>query len=54
MLDGLGNPIWTYYLVNCWPSKITPSDLSYAMTEIADITVTLTYDRALEKEWRYV
>lgn len=52
MLDGLGNPIWTYYLVNCWPSKVTPSDLSYTMTEIADITVTLTYDRALEKERR--
>lgn len=52
MLDGLGNAIWTYYLVNCWPLKVDPSDLSYIDSEIADITLTLSYDRALEKkEW---
>jgi len=49
MLDGLGNTIWAYYLAQCWPTKVTPSDLSYAETEIADITVTLSYDKAIEK-----
>jgi hypothetical protein len=49
MLDGLGNSIWVYYLANCWPMKVEPSDLSYADAEIADITVTLSYDKAIEK-----
>lgn len=49
MLEGSGAAIWTYYLVNCWPMKITPCELGYADTEIADITITLAYDKAIEK-----
>ena len=49
MLEGSGMAIWTYYLVNCWPMKITPCELGYADTEIADITITLAYDKAIEK-----
>lgn len=49
MLDGYGEPVWSYYLVNSWPSKITPCDLSYADTEISDITVTLVFDKAIEQ-----
>jgi len=49
MLDGLGNSIWVYYLSNCWPMKVSPSDLGYADTEIAEITITLSYDKATEK-----
>jgi len=49
MLDGTGGMVWGYYLANCWPMKISPCDISYADTEIADITVTLSYDKAIEK-----
>lgn len=49
MLDGYGQPIWSYYLANAWPVKVSPCDLSYADTEIADITVTLSYDKAIEE-----
>lgn len=48
MLDGLGSSVWAYYLANCWPMKVTPCELGYADTEIADITVTLAYDKAME------
>lgn len=49
MLDGLGNRVWVYYLANCWPTKVSPSNLSYVENEIADITATLTYDKAVEE-----
>ena len=49
MLDGYGGPVWSYYLANCWPVKVSPCDISYADTEIADITVTLSYDKAIEQ-----
>jgi len=48
MLDGNGTPVWTYYLADCWPQRVTPSDLSYASTDIAEITVTLRYNKAIE------
>jgi hypothetical protein len=48
MLDGGNNPIWRYYLLNCWPVKVTPSELSYQDSEIASITITLRYDKAIE------
>ncbi len=48
MLEGAGNAVWKYNLGGCWPSKVTPSDLSYADTEIADVTVTLCYAKAVE------
>lgn len=50
MLDGLGNAVWTYYMADCWPVRVTPSDLSYADTEIASITVTLRYNKAIERK----
>lgn len=48
LLDGVGNPVWTYHLADCWPVRVTPSDLSYADTEIATITFTLRYNKAIE------
>mgnify|MGYP005817984413 CR=1 FL=1 len=48
MLDGDGNTIWKYNLYGCWPSKVLPSDLSYKETDIADLSVTLQIDRAVE------
>lgn len=49
MLDGSGNPIWTYYLYRSWPTKITPSDLTYSSSDIAEISATIRYDKAQEK-----
>lgn len=48
MLDGVGNPIWTYHLYDSWPSRISPSDLSFTDTDIADISITLRYGKAIE------
>jgi hypothetical protein len=30
MLDGGGDDVWTYFLFDCWPSKVSPSDLAYS------------------------
>jgi hypothetical protein len=51
MLDGGENTIWKYQLYGCWPSKVTPVDLDYGESAIAEISVTLSYDKADEK-WR--
>jgi hypothetical protein len=48
MLDGNGSAVWSYALYDCWPSKISPCDLSYADTAIAEISVTLRYSKARE------
>ena len=50
MLDGDGNAVWTYSIYDAWPVKVTPSDLSYTDTDIADISVTLRYAKAREKQ----
>ena len=49
MKDGYGNDVWTYYLYDCWPLKVTPSTLDYTSTELAKITVTLRYNKAQER-----
>lgn len=48
MLDGYGNTIWEYNLYQCWPTKVTPSDLDYADGNIAEITVTIRFNKAKE------
>lgn len=48
MKDGLGNDVWSYYLFDCWPVKVTPSTLDYGSNDIARITVTLRYNKAKE------
>jgi len=50
MLDGAGNSVWTYDIYRSWPSKISPSDLDYSSSEIARISVTLKYDKAIERK----
>jgi len=49
MLNGLNETVWKYYLYDCWPAKVTPSDLAYSDSEIARISVTLRYNKAEEK-----
>lgn len=48
MVDGVGDPIWTYNLYNCWISKITPSDLDYETNGLTEFEITLCYDKAIE------
>lgn len=48
MLDGIGKSIWQYSLYQCWPVKVSPSDLDYADGNIAEITVTLRFSKAKE------
>jgi T4-like virus tail tube protein gp19 len=48
MLDGVGDIVWLYNMYNCWPSKISPSDLDYSNAAISEITITLRYDKAVE------
>lgn len=50
MLDGVGNAMWTYYIYRAWPTKVSPSTLSYADTNISEITATLRYDKAIEAD----
>lgn len=48
MTSGTGGQIWKYTLLGSWPTQIDPSDLDYSNTEIAQTTVTLAYDKAIE------
>lgn len=48
MLDGAGNSVWSYNMYDCWPMRITPSDLNYSDSNIATISITLAYARAIE------
>lgn len=48
LVDGTGMPVWEYSLHNCWISKISPSDLAYSSNELAEIEITLHYDKAVE------
>lgn len=49
MLNGVGQPIWTYELHRCWPTSVSPQDLAYSETSILETTVTMRFDRAFEK-----
>lgn len=49
MLDGVGYPVWTYFLYDCWPQKVSPIELAYSDSDIATITVTLRYNKAQER-----
>jgi hypothetical protein len=44
MLDGAGRPVHIYELYNCFPTKVTPSELNSESDGIASITATIRYD----------
>jgi hypothetical protein len=48
--DGFGDPIWEYHLYDCWPAMVSPSELTYSDSNIAEITVTLRYSKVKEKK----
>lgn len=49
LLDGVGNPVWSYKIYDCWPQKISPSQLSYSESEIATISISLRFNKAEEE-----
>jgi len=48
MLDGSGDAVWEYRLYDCWPMKVTPTDADFSDSNIADITLTLRFQKAVE------
>jgi hypothetical protein len=48
LLDGRDRNIWAYNMYGVWPSNITPSELSYADTSLAEISCTLNMDKVIE------
>jgi hypothetical protein len=52
MLDGEGDPIWTYFIYDCWPQKVSPSDLAYSDSDLATVSVILRFNKAQEKQKR--
>jgi len=53
LLDGSGKTVWVYELLDSWPSRISPSQLDYTDTAIADITVTIRYSKAREGQFPF-
>lgn len=43
------NTVWYYELFDTWPSNISPADLAYSATDIAEITVTLQVSKVREQ-----
>ncbi len=50
MQDGYGKSVWHYKLFDVWPIKVSPSDLDYSSTNLAEISVTMRYNKAEEVE----
>lgn len=46
MIDGQGTTTETWKLYNCWPRVTNWGELNYDNTELAEISVTMRYDRA--------
>lgn len=47
-LNGLGEIIWTYKLLRCWPEIITPDALNYKISDISKIQISLNFDKVIE------
>ena len=47
-LNGVGAPVWSYKLHNCWPEIVNPDNLSYKDSDIAKVQVTLNFDKVEE------
>ena len=48
MLGGSGDVGWRYQLYGSWPKEISPESLDYSSTDIAETTVVLRFDTAVE------
>ena len=49
LVDGCGHPVWAYYMYGVWPSKVSPSELSYADIELSSVSCVLEISKAVEK-----
>lgn len=49
LLDGSGETLRTFTLINSWPKKISHGPLSYTSSDIKYVQVTLAYDWATEQ-----
>ena len=50
MVDGMGDSTEKWTLKGTWPQKVNWEDLAYDNTEIATITVTVRFDRAVRTQ----
>lgn len=48
LTDGDGNPTWSFTLVNSYIKSINHSELSYETSSIKEVTLTISYDWAIE------
>lgn len=46
MVDGMGSPIETWMLYNCWPQSVNFQGLDYTTNDIITVEVKMRYDRA--------
>lgn len=49
-IDGGLVAVHRYRMLGCWPSKVTPTSLTYSESDIAEITVKLEMDKCLEEK----
>ncbi len=47
-LNGLGETIWSYKLLRCWPEIITPDALNYKVSDISKVQILLNFDKVIE------
>ena len=47
--DGGGEAVWTYDLLEAYPSEVVPSTLDYADSSLSNMAVTMVYSKAVEK-----
>jgi hypothetical protein len=43
MYDGCGNALEKWELLDCWPNAVDFGELDYAVSDVAEVTVTLRY-----------
>jgi len=49
MIDGQGETTETWKLYNCWPRVTNWGELNYDSSDLAEISVTMRYDRAVRE-----
>jgi hypothetical protein len=45
MLNGIGDVIWEYNLLRCWPEMIQGSSMNHTSSDISRTTLSLSFDR---------
>jgi T4-like virus tail tube protein gp19 len=50
LINGDGDSLWRYEMLNCWPINVVPDQLDYGDNGVAEITFKLVMDKAKESE----